>query len=137
MTTLRVAVQEYLSLRRGLGFQLRDAGKMLPDFVTFLEQHGASVISSRLALDWAQQPSTVQPTEWARRLSIVRGFARYRSATDSRTEIPPDGLLPYRPKRARPYLYSDAEIQALLRAALKLPSHGDCGRGPTIACSGC
>ena len=137
MTTLRVAVQEYLSLRRGLGFQLRDAGRMLPEFVTFLEQRGASVIASRLALDWAQQPSTVQPTEWARRLSIVRGFARYRSATDSRTEIPPDGLLPYRPKRARPYLYSDAEIQALLRAALKLPSHGDCGRGPTIACSGC
>lgn len=124
MTTLRVAVQEYLSLRRGLGFQLRDAGRMLPEFVTFLEQRGASVIASRLALDWAQQPSTVQPTEWARRLSIVRGFARYRSATDSRTEIPPDGLLPYRPKRARPYLYSDAEIQALLRAALKLPSHG-------------
>jgi integrase len=89
-----------------------------------LQQRGVSVISSRVALDWAQQPSTVQPAEWARRLSMVRGFARYRSATDPRTEVPPTGLLPYRPKRARPYLYSDAEIRALLRAALKVPSHG-------------
>ena len=51
----------------------------------------------------------------------MRGFARYRSATDPRTEIPPEGLLPYRPKRARPYLYSEQEIRSLLRAALKLP----------------
>jgi integrase len=121
MTTLRVAVQQYLNLRRGLGFKLHEAGKALLKFVTFLEQHHASVITSRLALDWAQQSSTVQP---ARRLSVVRGFARYRSATDPRTEIPPDGLLPYRPKRARPYLYSEEEIRSLLRAALKLPGHG-------------
>ena len=123
MTSLRVAVREYLSLRRGLGFKLDYAGRVLPKFVTFLKQRGASVITCRLALDWAQQPSTEQPTLWARRLSIARGFARYRSATDPRTEIPPAGMLPYRPKRARPYLYSDSEIRALLRAALKLPDH--------------
>lgn len=124
MTTLRVAVQEYLSLRRGLGFKLHEAGKALPKFVTFLEQHKASVITCRLALDWAQQSPTVQPAEWARRLSIVRGFARYRSAMDPRTEIPPEGLLPYRPKRARPYLYSHQEIRSLLGAALQLPDRG-------------
>ena len=124
MSTLRVAVQQYLSLRRGLGFKLHEAGKALPSFVTFMEQHRASVITSRLALEWAQKPSTVQPAEWARRLSIVRGFARHRSATDPRTEIPPDGLLPYRPKRATPYIYSDQEIRSLLRAALKLPGYG-------------
>lgn len=124
MTTLRVAVQQYLTLRRGLGFTLHDAGKALLKFVTFMEQHHASVITSRLALDWAQQSSTVQPAEWARRLSIVRGFARHRRAMDPRTEIPPEGLLPYRPKRARPYVYSDEEIRSLLRATLILPSHG-------------
>ena len=96
------------------------------------------VITTQLALTWAQQPTTVQPAEWARRLSMVRGFARHRSATDPRTEIPPDGLLPYRPKRARPYLYSDEEIRRLLRAALALPAQRvSCGRGPTIVCSGC
>jgi len=124
MTTLRAAVQEYLTLRRALGFKLREAGKRLLEFVRFLEQQRASYITTQLALTWAQQPAAVQPAEWARRLSVVRAFARHRSATDPRTEIPPDGLLPYRPKRARPYLYSDDEIRGLLRAALKLPGRG-------------
>jgi len=124
MTTLRVAVQQYLALRRGLGFKLSKAARILPNFVSFLKQHHASVITSRLALEWAQQPSTVQPGTKAQRLSIVRVFARYRSATDPRTEIPPESLLPYHPKRATPYLYSEQEIRSLLRAALKLPANG-------------
>jgi len=124
MNTLRKAVQEYLALRRGLGFKLYDAGTALLKFVAFMEQHRASYITSRLALAWAQQSRTVQPTEWARRLSVVRAFARHRRATDPRTEIPPEGLLPYRPKRAQPYLYSAKEIRELLRAALTLPARG-------------
>ncbi|MGH8665273.1 MAG: tyrosine-type recombinase/integrase [Burkholderiales bacterium] len=124
MSTLRQAVVEYLAMRRSLGFKLRDAGIGLLDFASFMAQHHASYITHALALAWAQQPSGVVPDEWARRLSFVRMFARHRSATDARTQIPPPGLLPYRPKRARPYLYSDAEIEALLRAALQLPSHG-------------
>ena len=121
MNTLRQAVQEYLSMRRDLGFSLREAGKGLLDFVTFMEQHRASYITQALALAWAQQPSNVQPAHWAQRLTFVRGFARYRSATDPRTQIPPQGLLPFQPKRARPYLYSEGEIESLLRAALKMP----------------
>jgi len=124
MNTLREAVEEYLTLRRALGFKLQDAGRGLLDFVSFMEAHRATYITHRLALTWAQRPSTVQPVEWARRLSFVRLFARHRSATDPRTQIPPVGLLPYRPKRARPYLYSDAEISALLSAALRLPGDG-------------
>ena len=122
MNTLRRAVQEYLALRHSLGFKLYRAGKELPAFVKFLEAHGASYITTKLALAWAQQPSTVQPTVWAQRLSVVRGFARHWSATDPRTQIPPGGLLPCRPKRARPYLYSVKEIHGLLRAALSLPA---------------
>jgi integrase/recombinase XerD len=124
MNTLRQAVQEYLTMRRSLGFKLQDAGTGLLDFVTFMEQQRASYITHALALAWARQPAGVQPDEWARRLSYVRMFARHRSATDPRTQIPPAGLLPYRPKRAQPYLYSDQEIRDLLRAALKLPGNG-------------
>lgn len=51
----------------------------------------------------------------------MRGFARYRSASDTRTEIPPSDLLPNKSKRARPYLYTDKEIKELLEAALNLP----------------
>lgn len=128
MTTLREAVHEYVVLRRRLGFKLRETGKGLLDFVTFLEQHRASTITTTLALAWAQQPSGVQPAAWGRRLSMVRAFARHRSATDPRTQVPPEGLLPYRPKRARPYLYSDADIRRLLRAALDLRCRYERGR---------
>jgi integrase/recombinase XerD len=70
----------------------------------------------------------VQPAHWARRLSFVREFARFRSATDPRTQIPPQGLLPFQPKRARPYLYSDEEIRSLLRAALRMPYRFERGK---------
>jgi integrase/recombinase XerD len=123
MTTLRAAVRAYLAMRRDLGFHLRETGRLLLQFVAFMEQHRATTITTRLALAWAQQPQTVQPAEWARRLSMVRIFARYRHAFDPQTEIPPDGLLPYRPKRARPYRYSDEEIRRLVRAARTMPYH--------------
>lgn len=122
MNTLRDALPEYLQLRRSLGFKLEDAGLQLPRFVAFVEEHCGTHITTALALAWAQQATSAQPAEWARRLGNVRGFARYRSATDARTEIPPLGLLPHRTTRARPYLYSDDEVQLLLDAALKLPT---------------
>ena len=111
----------YLAMRRHLGFQLREAGKALPDFVAFMEQHRAPYITQTLALAWAQQPASAQPARWAQRLSYVRGFARYRRASDPRTQIPAPGLLPFHPKRARPYLYSNQEIAALLDAARHMP----------------
>jgi len=117
MNTLHQAVQEYLRMRRDLGFKLAEAGKGLLEFTAFMRQHRATYITSELALHWAQQPTHLQPAQWARRLSFVRGFACYRSATDPRTQIPPPGLLPFKARRARPYLYSDEEIARLLRAA--------------------
>ena len=121
MNTLREGLQEYLDLRRGLGFKMHDAGLLLPRFVSFMEERQVEHISARLALEWAQHPS-VQPAEWARRLCFVRGFARHRSATDSLTEVPPVGLLPYRSTRARPHLYTEEEVRRLLEAALELPA---------------
>jgi integrase len=124
MTRLRASLQDYLKMRRGLGFKLYAAGIGLLDFVTFMERKRASRITTKLALEWAQKPKTVLPSEWARRLSFVRGFARYQSAVDARTEIPPKSLLPYRPQRARPYIYTEREIERLLAAARSLPPAG-------------
>jgi len=124
MNTLRAAVQEYLAMRRGLGFRLRRVAPRLLDFVTFMEQQHASYITVPLALAWAKQPADAQLATWAQHLSFVRSFARYRRATDPRTEIPPEELLPFRPKRARPYLYSQREICNLLHAAPKLQRRG-------------
>lgn len=120
MNTLREAVQSYLALRRGLGFKLLLAGNALQDFVTFMEKRRAVHITLRRALQWAQQPKHAQLATWAARLGYVRGFAQYYSAIDPHTEIPPCALMPYRPRRAKPYLYSSAEIEALLQAALTL-----------------
>jgi integrase/recombinase XerD len=122
MNTLREALQEYLALRRGLGYKMYEAGRLLPRFISFLEERQAKHITARLALEWVQQAHTVQPAERARRLCFVRGFARYRSATDARTEIPPVDVLPYRSTRARPHLYTEQEVQRLVDAALNLPT---------------
>jgi integrase/recombinase XerD len=121
MNSLRQSIEEYLVMRRSLGFKLRQAGTMLLDFATFMERRRASYITPALALAWAQRPAHAQPAHWAGRLCHVRQFARYRSASDPRTQIPAVGLLPFKPKRARPYLYTDAEIQQLLRATLHMP----------------
>ena len=124
MTRLRMCLRDYLKMRRGLGFKLYDAGIGLLDFVAFMERKHAPRITTKLALEWAQKPKTVLPSEWARRLSFVRGFAHYLSAIDPRTEIPPAALLPYRPQRAQPYIYTNQEIERLLAAARSLPSAG-------------
>ena len=124
MNALREAVTGYLALRRGVGFKLRDAGLGRLDFVSFLEQQGAASITTALAVAWAQPPSWARPAAWARRLSSGRGFARSRRATDARTEIPPWGLLPHRPERARPSRYTDTEMQHLRAAALHLAPAG-------------
>jgi integrase/recombinase XerD len=121
MNTLRQAVTEYITMRRNLGYKLREAGVALQEFVSFMERRRAPYITQALALLWAQQPRTAQPAHWAQRLNHVRQFARFRSATDSRTEVPAQSLLPFHPKRARPYLYTDQEIRRLLHAALTAP----------------
>jgi integrase/recombinase XerD len=121
MSCLRKAVEDYLAMRRSLGFKLRDMGYNLHKFVSFMDQQSACVVTTELALRWAQLPQSVQPAHWAVRLSYVRSFARYLSAIDPRTQIPPMGLLPFRYKRVTPYIYSDKQIEQILEAAKRLP----------------
>lgn len=121
MNTLRQAIAEYLALRRSLGFKMNHAARELADFAAFMERRRASYITQALALRWAQMPQHAQPAHWAGRLCHLRQFARYRSAIDPRTQIPALGLLPFQPKRARPYLYTDREIGQLLHTTLHMP----------------
>jgi integrase len=122
MSALRAALEEYLAVRRALGFKLRLAGRLLQGFVDFAESEGATFITTELALQWAIQPAHAQPAQWANRLGMVRGFARYRRAVDRLTEVPPSDLLPYHYRRPTPYLYSDDELRRLIRAARQLSS---------------
>lgn len=120
MKTLKSAVHDYVSLRRSLGFKLRWVTTLLVDFAAFLKRQGADHITIPLALQWAQQNQQAKHVTVARRLSVVRGFARYLSATDPRTQIPPHSLLSCRSHRMRPYLYTHDEVQRLLKAAREL-----------------
>ena len=119
MNRLKRAVRHYLSLRRGLGYKLADASGLLTEFVAFLQAQGADYITIPLALQLAQCKSN-RPAEWAHRLTCIRGFARYWSAFDRKTQIPPYSLLPYRPSRACPYLYSEKQVSELLEAAQQI-----------------
>lgn len=124
MNPLRKALHDYLALRRSLGFKLCKSGGYLRHFVDFLERKRVCHITTALALHWAKLSPDANPAWWASRLGFVRGFARYRSATDTRTEVPPVGLLPHHYQRPAPYLYADDEIRRLLKAAGELPSSG-------------
>ena len=120
MKSLRKALNEYLAVRRALGFKLERNGRLLPDFIAYLERHGARAITTQLALAWARQPPDGHLAWWAARLSIVRGFAKHLQAIDPRTEVPPSDLLPCRTRRAIPYLYSEQDIARLTGAARQL-----------------
>ncbi len=122
MSELRQAIDEYLSLRRSLGFELQRQETVLRRFVTFAERECAEYITTDLVLRWTSEPSNAQPATWAARVGTVRRFARWWSAFDPRTEVPPEGLLPHRYHRQPPYIYSDGEIERLVRAAAELPS---------------
>jgi len=120
MKRLAAAAKEYLALRRTLGFKLYHQTWWLPDFVAYLEAHGSAVITTDLALRWAQQPADASPKWWAAKLAAVRHFARHHSAFDPRTEVPPTGLLPYRRQRGTPHLYTADEVATLMREASRL-----------------
>lgn len=120
MSALGQSVEDYLSIRRTLGYKLVDEGRLLMDFAAFVDQHGAVAVTTELAVAWAIGPHDASPGWWARRLSMVRGFARHHQTIDPGSEIPPVGLLPRRNHRPTPYLYSDDDVTALLTAARTL-----------------
>ncbi len=121
MTDLRQALDDYLAIRRALGFKLQRVGQMLPGFVTYMEQAGAATITTELALAWAKQPAG-GAAWWRIRLRAVRGFARHVQSVDPCTEVPPGDLLPAPPTRATPYLYSESDVGRLMTAARALAS---------------
>jgi len=122
MSKLRDGSKEYLQLRQNLGYKLRAVASALRSFAAFAERENASYITTDLALRWAQEPLQAQPATWASRLRMVRSFAIWLSASDRRTEVPSAGLLPHRYRRKRPYIYSDTEIEDIIRVAGRLPS---------------
>ena len=115
VTRLEQSLADYLQLRRSLGHQLDDAGRLVPGFVAFLDDRGLSTVTIAAAMEWAALPvadprSTVGP----RRMTAVRGFARYLAGVDPATEVPPLGLMPQQTRWRGSFVFSPADIGLIM-----------------------
>lgn len=122
MTVLSQRLDEYLSVRRSLGYDLPFSGRVLRGFAAFADQEGADHITVDLFLRWKDAFGAASNNTWSTRLGMVRGFAGWMQAYDARTEVPPCGLISGKPRRTRPHIYSDAEVATIVARAAKLPS---------------
>lgn len=120
MSRLDPALADYLRLRRSLGYKLARAEKLLAQFIAYLHESGAERVTVPSALAWATLPAASGPRWHAMRLTVVRGFAAHLHALDPAHELIPTELLRDRGQRATPYLYSDAEVAALMAATARL-----------------
>lgn len=120
VTTLVEQAEDYLRLRRGLGFKLDGYDDPLASFATYVEATGTGIVTAELAEAWAWLPAGIKPITASYRIGWVRGFARYLHAIDPAHEIPPPGLLSVPRRRPTPYLYSPEEVLQVLASARRL-----------------
>ncbi|HTO01525.1 MAG TPA: tyrosine-type recombinase/integrase [Microthrixaceae bacterium] len=114
--SLEGLVADYLAVRRSLGYKPNDTEYILDRFVVYLHDHDADGITVEHALGFAMAPSGASPHWQALRLSVVRGFTRWAQCQDPDIEVPPTRLLPARPTRVAPYIYTPVQVQSLLEA---------------------
>lgn len=120
MSSLHGKLEEYLDVRRAMGFKMERHEKLLGQFTCFLAENGETAVTIENALAWATLPAVTRPRWHALRLSAVRGFASWLNAADPAHQVPPRRLIPYGSRAVVPYLYSDEEIEALAREAGRL-----------------
>ena len=115
VSRLEQSLTDYLQLRRSLGHQLDDAARLLPRFVGFLDDRGLSTVTVAAAVEWATTPTTDPgSTVGPRRMTAVRGFARYLVGVDPATEVSPLGLLPLQARWRGPFVFSPDDIDLIM-----------------------
>jgi integrase len=114
MSPLHPALSDYLTIRRALGYKLARAEKLLGQYLNYLDERDEQLVTVENAVAWATLPAAGNPNWWAYRLTCVRGFAKYLHALDPDHQVPPADVVPHKPRRATPYLYSDQELLALI-----------------------
>jgi hypothetical protein len=116
MSALRQVAEEYLAIRRALGFKLKDPSRLVIQFVDHLEDVGATVITTERALAWLQLRASASPFRQRQRLAAVREFARYVQSIDPRTEVHRRRCYRFGSNDGLP-MYSESEIALLMTAA--------------------
>jgi len=117
MTPVRKGVEDYLAMRRAMGFKLVDVANTLREFASYLARQGTFHITSERIIQWAKRRPGAHPGRWTRRFRNVRRFAEYWAAIDPRTEVPPLDMMSYRYRRRLPYWFRDRDIRSVMRAA--------------------
>jgi len=120
MSSLHGKLEEYLAVRRAMGFKMERHEKLLGQYTGFLAANGEAVVTTENAVAWATLPAEARTRWHALRLSMVRGFAAWLNAGDPAHQVPPGRLIPYGGRGVVPYLYADEEIAALVREAGRL-----------------
>ncbi|MCB2181242.1 MAG: tyrosine-type recombinase/integrase [Desulfobulbaceae bacterium] len=122
MTSLTTHLENYLNVRRNLGYDLSTAERVLRRFTCFVDDQGADHITVDMFLRWKEQFGSANNNTWSRRLGMVRLFAAWLQGIDPRNEVPPVGLISGKNHRPRPYIYTPEQIANIVSAAAKLPS---------------
>jgi integrase/recombinase XerD len=122
MTTLTERLDDYIAVRRSLGYDLSFTARVLRGFTTFANREGTNHVTVDLFLRWKEGFGRASNSTWSTRLGMVRGFAGWLQGHDARTEVPPSGLIVGKLRRGRPYIYSQAEVARIVARAAKLPS---------------
>ena len=115
--TMAAKVRVYLAFRRKAGYALRIEGNQLANFAIFAEDQGhRGPLTVKLAMEWATASRRPGPLTAARRIEVLRPFARYCQQFDPDTEVPSHHLFGRSHRRLIPHIYTDAELEALLLA---------------------
>jgi len=125
MKPLKYQVEKYIQFRRQLGYKLKSSEKILNNFASFSEEQGVSYVKIEIAVSFAKKNPKASPATWSTLLGIIRQFALFLSTIDQRTEIPPLNLIPSSYQRSKPYIYTNEQIQNLLKACTKLGSRSE------------
>lgn len=121
MSTVRndiaLLAEQYLQMRRAMGYQLRQQGQMVLDFATYVHSTDADHVSTAMILDWVTRPQHADQTWWYARLGAIRPFAQFLQAFDPLTQVPEACVIQDGNHRSRPYIFSDLELAHVLDAA--------------------
>ena len=116
------SVENYVALRRTVGFKLDSVERLLRLYVDFAVERGDSHVVSKTAIEWASHAGSEPQRDT--RLKAVILFARFVRAEDEQHEVPPEGVFCGRRQRPTPYIFSEEEIQQLLAVAARLGRPG-------------
>ena len=117
-------VERYLALRRAMGFELGIAGQQLMQFARFAQASGATSLTLDVAFAWANSARRATPMTRARRIELIRPFARFLLQVDPATEVPQRGVCGRAHRRLTPHIFTAVEIEQLLAAAARSPPSG-------------